>query len=227
MGKKIRPNALRMGITEGWLSNWFPKKIAFRNFLEEDVLIRKAIKEKVGAAGIDRISIERVGNICKISIRVVRPGIVIGRGGKGVEDLVKTLENRLKKLNGKKGAEAISLNLNIEELKRSEISASSVAQNIAWDLEKRMPFRRTIKKYLDQIMQNRGVKGAKIMIAGRLGGSEIARTEHLERGSLPLQTLRADIDYGQETAFTTYGTIGVKVWIYKGEVFNGNSKIKA
>ncbi len=220
MGQKIKPNSLRIGINKPWLGNWFPKKHNFRNSLEEDVLIRKVIKEKIGQAGIDKILIERVGNNCRISIKASRPGLIIGRGGKGVEDLTKLLEKNLKKLRKEKGiANAFSLSLNIEELKRQEISANVTSQNIAWDLEKRMPYRRTIKKYLDQILQNKDVLGAKILVKGRLDGKEIARDEHLEKGKLPLQTLRANIDYGEATAFTTYGTIGVKVWIYKGEVF--------
>ncbi len=221
MGQKIRPDSLRLGITKGWSANWFPKKFDFKASLEEDVLIRKEIIEKIGNAGIDKIIIEKTGNNYKILIKASRPGLIIGRGGKGVEELTKSLENKLKKLRKEnKILSTISLSLNIEELKRSEISASVVAQNIAWDIEKRLPFRRTIKKYLDQILQNREVQGAKIRISGRLGGSEIARDEHLEKGRLPLQTLRANIDYGQTTAFTTYGTVGIKVWIYKGEVFD-------
>lgn len=220
MGQKIKPTSLRIGINKPWLGNWFPKKHNFRNSLEEDVLIRKVIKEKIGQAGIDKILIEKVGNNCRISIKASRPGLIIGRGGKGVEDLTKLLEKNLKKLRKEKGtASTFSLSLNIEELKRQEISANVTSQNIAWDLEKRMPYRRTIKKYLDQILQNKDVLGAKILVKGRLDGKEIARDEHLEKGKLPLQTLRANIDYGEATAFTTYGTIGVKVWIYKGEVF--------
>jgi small subunit ribosomal protein S3 len=227
MGQKIRPNSLRTGITKGWLTNWFSKKSNFKTFLEEDILVRKIIKGKIGNAGIDKISIERTGNNYKIFIKASRPGLIIGRGGKGVEELTKFLENNLKKLRkekslpaGRQGiSEPISLSLNIEELKRQEVSANVIAQNIAWDLEKRMPYRRTIKKCLDQMLQNKDVQGAKIMVKGRLDGKEIARNEHLEKGKLPLQTLRANIDYGTATAFTTYGTIGIKVWIYKGEVF--------
>lgn len=183
-------------------------------------MIRKIIKDKIGNAGIDKILTERTGNTYRIFIRASRPGLIIGRGGKGIEELTKLLENKLKKIRKEnKLTDLISLNLNIEELKRSEVSANVIAQNIAWDLEKRLPYRRTIKKYLEQMLQNREVRGAKIMVKGRLGGAEIARDEHLEKGNLPLQTLRANIDYGEATAFTTYGTIGVKVWIYKGEVF--------
>ncbi len=221
MGQKIRPNSLRTGITKGWSANWFPKKFSFKNSLEEDALIRKIIKEKIGNAGIDRISIEKAGNNYRIFIKASRPGLIIGRGGKGVEELTRFLENKLKKLRKEKGIlEQISLSLNIEELKRQEISAGVVAQNIAWDLERRLPYRRIIKRYLDQILQNKEVKGAKIMVKGRLDGAEIARDEHLEKGKLPLQTLRANIDYGTANASTTYGTIGIKVWIYKGEIFN-------
>lgn len=223
MAQKIKPTSLRLGIIRNWSSCWFPKKEDFKFLLEEDVLIRNIIKEKISAAGIERIDIERAGNKCKILIRASRPGLIIGRGGKGIEDLTKNLESAIQKLRKEKGIkDKISLNLNIEELKRSEISAVVIAQNIAWDIEKRMPFRRTIKKYLEQILQNKEAQGAKIKVAGRLGGAEIARSESLQRGRLPLQTLRVNIDYGQATAFTTFGTIGVKVWINKGEVFNKN-----
>lgn len=221
MGHKIKPTSLRLGITKKWVSNWFFKKNQYKNYLEEDVLLRKLIKEKIGKAGIDRVEIERAGNNYKIFIKASKPGLIIGRGGKGVEELSKLLEGEIKKLRKEKNIlESVSFSLNIEELKRSEVSASVMAQTIAWDIEKRMPFRRLMKKYLEQIMQNRDVQGAKIRLSGRLGGAEIARTEHLEKGSLPLQTLRANIDYGEETAFTTYGTIGIKVWIYKGEIFD-------
>lgn len=221
MGQKIRPNSLRMGVTKKWLANWFPKKLDFKRPLEEDVLIRETIKKKIGSAGIDRIVIEKAGTSYKIFIKASRPGLIIGRGGKGVEELTKLLSKNLERLRKTRGVSGpVSLSINIEELKRSEVSANVIAQNIAWDTEKRLRFRRTIKKYLDQIMQNKGIQGAKIRISGRLDGAEIARDEHLTIGKLPLQTLRADIDYGEATAFTTYGTVGIKVWIYKGEIFN-------
>ncbi len=220
MGHKTRPRSLRMGILKNWSSSWFPKKLNFKISLEEDVLIRKEIENKISVAGIDKISIEKAGDNYRILIKASRPGLIIGRGGKGVEDLTQLLGKKLKLLRKKRGITVpVSLSLNIEELKRTEVSARIIAQNIAWDLEKRMPFRRLMKKYLDQIMQNKEVKGSKIRLAGRLNGAEIARSEHLERGSLPLQTLRANIDEAQVTAFTTYGTIGVKVWVYKGEIF--------
>lgn len=221
MGQKIRPNSLRLGIIEDWQAHWFPKKQKLGLLLEEDVLIRKAIDSKIKSAGIDRVLIERIGNNCQISIRAARPGLIIGRGGKGIEDLANFIRKKIKDFRTeKKIKEMPNININIEELKRSEVSAAIIAQNIAWDIEKRQPFRRTIKKYLDQIMQNKEVKGAKIKVSGRLDGAEIARREQLSQGKLPLQTLRANIDYGEATAFCTYGTVGIKVWIYKGEVFS-------
>ncbi len=220
MAQKINPHLFRVGITKAWNASWLPKKTNYKSSLEEDVLLRKIIMEKIGKAGIDQIIIEKMGNNCKVFIKAARPGLIIGRGGKGIEELIKLLENKLKKLRKEnKIFEPISLNLNIEELKRSEISVSVISQNIAWDLEKRLPFRRTIKKYLDQIMQNKEIEGAKIEISGRLGGAEIARREHLGKGRMPLQKFRANIEYGEATAFTSFGTVGVKVWAYKGEIF--------
>lgn len=221
MGQKIRPNSFRLGITKDWSSRWIPSRgRSFKSLLEEDMLMRKIIEEKVKTAGIDKIDIERTGNKYKIFIRVSRPGLVIGRGGKGIEDLTKLIETSLNKLRKQNNiAEQVILSLNIEELKRFDVSANVSAQNIAWDFEKRMPFRRTIKKHLEGLMQNKNVKGVKIIVSGRLDGAEIARREQVARGQLPLTTLRADIDYGNATAFTTFGTIGIKIWIYKGEVF--------
>lgn len=226
MGQKIRPDSYRLGITKGWKARWFARK-NFKDQLEEDVLIRKIIDDKIGPAGIVRVEIERnAGNAFKIFIKAARPGLIIGRGGKGIEELSAVIDKALRNLLLERGEKkpAISLSLNIEELKRTEASAQYNAQSIAWDIEKRLPFRRLIKKYLEQIMQNREAQGAKIKLSGRLDGAEIARREFLYKGKLPLQTLRADIDYGEATAFTTYGTIGIKVWIYKGEVFNKKTK---
>jgi small subunit ribosomal protein S3 len=161
-----------------------------------------------------------------VFIKAARPGFVIGRGGKGIEELSKLIEGRLKEVLRNRGEKQpkVSLSLNIEELKRSEVAASYVAQSIAWDLERRLPARRTMKKYLEGMMQNREVQGAKIRLSGRVDGNEIARREWLGKGKLPLQTLRANIDYGEGTAFTTYGTVGIKVWIYKGDVFAKKEK---
>jgi small subunit ribosomal protein S3 len=221
MGQKINPKSLRIGIIKNWNSRWFFAKgkgrASYPEYLAEDEMIRKVIREKLNQAGIASVEIERTLNSLRIFIKAARPGFVIGRGGSGIEEFTKTLEAALKKLRGAKQRVAVSVN--VEELKRSEIAAQYVAQQIAWDLEKRMPFRRTVKKYVEQMMQNREVKGSKILVSGRLDGGEIARSESLKRGALPLQSLRADIDYGFATAYTTYGTIGIKVWIYKGEVF--------
>ena len=195
---------------------WFIKG-AYPKFLQEDEAIRRIIREKISLSGVSEIQIERTQGNLRVFIKAARPGLIIGRGGKGMEDLNKAIADALRKL--RKSKNPIPLSVNVEELKRSEISAVYTAQQIAWDLEKRMPFRRTMKKYLEQIMQNRDVKGAKIAMGGRLDGNEIARRESLSKGALPLQTLRADIDYGRATAKTTYGTIGIRVWIYKGEIF--------
>jgi len=223
MGQKINPNSYRLGISKGWPVRWFLKG-GYAKFLEEDEAIRKVINKKIGLAGVAAIEIERTQGNLRVYIRAARPGLVIGRGGKGMEDLNKAVVDALRKVRGNNAK--IALSLNVEELKRTDVSAKYTAQQIAWDLEKRIRFRRTMKKYLEGILQNRDVKGAKILLKGRLDGNEIARNEHLSKGSLPLQTLRADIDYGTATAYTTYGTIGVRVWIYKGEVFRKKSAEK-
>ena len=219
MGHKINPNSYRTGISKDWTSRWFTRKNV-QDFLKQDIAIRKVVQKRISAAGIDKIDIERNSSHCKVLIKAAKPGLIIGRGGKGIEELTKAIEVELLKLvkesRDKKVLTAVSLN--IEEIKRDEISAQVVAQQIAWDLEKRMPYRRTMKKYLEFIMQNRAVQGGKIKLSGRLDGNEIARKEWLGKGRLPLTTLRAHIDYGEATAFTTYGTIGIKVWIYKGGV---------
>ncbi len=220
MGQKIKPTALRMGITKDWVSKWLPKNFKFGIGLAEDVILRSVIEKKIALAGIDSIIIEKTANNFKIIVKVAKPGLVIGRGGKGIEELTSLLELKIAQFRkDKKIAEKVILSLSIEEVKRYEVSAAVTAQQIAWDIEKRLPFRRTMKRYIERIMQNRDIKGIKIKMSGRLDGSEIARSEHLSSGSLPLQTLRADIDYAQGTAFTTYGTIGIKVWIYKGQIF--------
>lgn len=221
MGQKINPNSYRLGVSKGWPVRWFLKG-GYAKFLEEDEAIRNVINKRIGLAGVAAIEIERTQGNLRVFIRAARPGLIIGRGGKGMEDLNKAVVDALQKV--RKTRSKVALSLNVEELKRSDVSAKYTAQQIAWDLEKRIRFRRTMKKYLEQILQNRDVKGAKILMKGRLDGNEIARNEHLSKGSLPLQTLRADIDYGTATAYTTYGTIGIRVWIYKGEVFAKKAK---
>ncbi|MFH1759374.1 MAG: 30S ribosomal protein S3 [Patescibacteria group bacterium] len=222
MGQKIQPNSFRLGITKLWSARWFSNG-TLKNRLEEDTLIRNVIKKKIGSAGIIEIVIERNAKDVRIVIKAARPGLIIGRGGKGIEELAALIKSELTKLYRKKGIKEStlpSINLVADDLKRGEIAAANVAQNIAADLERRMPYRRVIKKYLDSIIQNREAKGGKIQVKGRLNGAEIARKEWLAKGSLPLQTLRANIDFATATAYTTYGTIGIKVWIYKGDIFD-------
>jgi small subunit ribosomal protein S3 len=219
MARKIRPNSLRLGTTKKWQNRWFLKK-NLNYLLEEDYLIRQEILKRILKAGVAGVEIERVGNNCKIFIKAAKPGLIIGRGGKGIDDLKKSVETVIADFRRRRKIKDMpELNLNIEELKRTEISAQVEAQNIAFDLERRLRFRRVLKQHLDAIMQNKTAKGAKIYLAGRLDGAEIARKEWLAKGQMPLTNLRADIDYGEATAFTTYGTIGIKVWIYKGEIF--------
>lgn len=207
MGQKVSPVGLRVGIIRDWEGKWYADKKSFSNLLLEDVKIRKYIKNKLFTAGISRVQIERAANRIKIFIHTAKPGIVIGRGGSEVEALRKELE----KLTGKQ------VNVNIVEVKTPEIDAQLVAENVALQLEKRIAFRRAMKQAVSRAMKM-GAKGIKIACSGRLAGAEIARTEWYSEGKVPLHTLRADIDYGFAEANTTYGKIGVKVWIYKGEV---------
>ncbi|MDI6821112.1 MAG: 30S ribosomal protein S3 [Patescibacteria group bacterium] len=226
MAQKTKPNLLRLGITIPWSSRWFLKK-SQRFFIEEDNFIREFIRKKILAAGIAAIEIERMGDAIRVLIRASRPGLIIGRGGKGIEELKEKLLKGFRVLRRKNNITGtFSLNLNIEELKRTEISAAVEAQQIAFDMEKRFPYRGIIKRRLESIMQNREVKGAKIKVSGRLNGAEISRQDWLAKGKMPLQTLRANVDYGEATAFNSYGTVGIKVWIYKGEIFDKDKKSK-
>lgn len=207
MGQKVNPKGLRIGIIRDWDSKWFADKKNYSNLLVEDVKIRKYIKKKLYAAGISKVQIERAANRLKVSIYTAKPGIVIGRGGTEVENLRKQLEN----LTGKQ------VSVNIVEVKQAELDAQLVAENVASQLEKRIAFRRAMKQVVSRSMKM-GAKGIKVSCGGRLAGAEIARTEWYSEGKVPLHTLRADIDYGSAEANTTYGKIGIKVWIYKGEV---------
>ena len=213
MGQKVNPHGLRIGIIKDWDTKWYANAKDFSNFLVEDVKIRKFIKNKLYIAGIARIEIERAANKIKINIHTGKPGIVIGKQGSGIEALRKDLE----KVTGK------SILLNITEIKNFDLVAQLVAENIAAQLEKRVSFRRAMKQTMSRTMKA-GARGIKTQVSGRLGGAEIARTEHYAEGTIPLQTLRADIDYGFAEANTTYGKIGVKVWIYKGEVLPAKKK---
>jgi small subunit ribosomal protein S3 len=212
MGKKVNPTSLRLGITTTWKSRWFAGKDYTKN-LKEDVQLRVFIMKKWKAAAIADVEIERSSNTIKLIIKTSRPGVLIGRGGTGIGDMTALLKKKF--FAGRK----IDLKVEAQEVRQFEENASLVAQNVAEQLEKRVPFRRILKSMLDQVEKNKIVKGVKIEVSGRLGGAEMSRREWLSRGTVPLHTLRADIDFSKATAFTTYGAIGVKVWIYKGEIF--------
>lgn len=208
MGQKVNPHGLRVGIIKDWDTKWYADDKNFADFLVEDNKIREFLKPRLYAAGVSKIEIERTAGKIKLNIHVAKPGMVIGKGGAGIEELRKDLE----KLTNNK-----SVSINITEIRVPEMDAQLVAENIAAQLEKRISFRRAMKQAMQRTMRA-GAKGIKTMCAGRLGGAEIARSEWYREGTIPLQTLRADIDYGFAEAHTTYGRIGVKVWIYKGEV---------
>lgn len=206
MGQKVNPHGLRVGIIKDWESKWFADK-NFDELLVEDYKIREYVKKKLFIAGISGIEIERAANRIKLSVHTAKPGMVIGRGGSGVEALRKELE----KMTGK------SVVINVEEIKVAELDAQLVAENIASQLERRVSFRRAMKQSIQRTMRA-GALGMKTSVSGRLGGADMARTEGYSEGTIPLQTLRADIDYGFAEADTTYGKLGVKVWLYKGEI---------
>ncbi len=207
VGQKVNPHGLRVGVIKDWDAKWYASKKDFADTLIEDNEIRELLKKKLFQAGISRIEIERAANRVKVNIYTARPGIVIGRGGAGVD----ALKVELEKFTGK------TVIINIVEIKNPDIDAQLVAENIASQLEKRISYRRAMKQSMSRAMKA-GAKGIKTMVAGRLNGAEIARSERYHEGTIPLQTLRADIDYGFAEADTTYGKLGVKVWIYKGEV---------
>ena len=211
MGQKTSPTSFRVGINKDWASRWFGHR-KYKEYLKDDVAVRGFLNQKLKNVAVDRIELERGTDALNILIYTARPGLIIGRGGTGVEELKSAVRDLLKK--------KVGVRIEIQEIKNPEASASIMAESIVDQIEKRIPFRRVMKQTLSKIMAGKGVKGAKIQIGGRLDGAEIARSEHLEEGSLPLQTLRADIDFARATAITTYGTIGVKVWIYKGEKFD-------
>ena len=213
MGQKVNPHGLRVGVIKEWDAKWYADKKDFANNLVEDDKIRKFIKKKLYAAGIDKVEIERMSKRVKVHVHTSKPGIVIGKGGASIDALRKEVE----KLTANKVA------INIVEVKRPEACAQLVAENIALQLENRVSFRRAMKQAISKSFKAGG-KGIKVACSGRLGGAEMARTEQYSEGNIPLQTLRADIEYGFAEADTTYGKIGVKVWIYKGEVLPTKAK---
>ena len=209
MGQKVNPIGLRLGINRGWDSIWFSKKHEYGKFLIEDYKIREYIKKNVVNSGVSEILIERTARKCIVSIYTSRPGFVIGKKGSDIEKIKKNLSK----------ISSSEISLNIKEVKRPELNAYLVAENIAQQLIKRIAFRKAMKRAIQSTLRL-GAKGIRVCLSGRLGGNEIARTEWLREGSVPLHTFRADVDYAEAEALTTYGIIGVKVWIYKGEVFS-------
>jgi small subunit ribosomal protein S3 len=222
MGQKVNPKVFRIGITKTWNSKWFSNR-NFSAFLKQDIFIRKFLKKKLKEAGLSRVEIERSSEKVNVVIYAVKPGVIIGRAGVGIEELKTELLKNV--FNKEKSAVPgkIKLNINIMEVDKPNLDANVVLDNIITDLEKRIAYRRVMKQALGRVMRA-GAKGVKIIVAGRLNGAEIARRETLTEGMIPLHTLRADIDYSRDAANTIYGKIGVKVWIYKGEVFEKDQK---
>ena len=213
MGQKVNPHGLRVGVIKNWDSRWYVSKKEFGDTLVEDYNIRKVLKAQLYTAGVSKIEIERDSKVIRVNIFCAKPGMVIGRQGSEIEKL----KVQLAKMVNKPVEEVI---VNITEIKQADANAQLVAENIAAQLEKRVAFRRAMKQAMSRAMRM-GAKGIKTSVSGRLGGADIARTEHYHEGTIPLQTLRADIDYGFAEANTTFGKVGVKVWIYKGEVLKG------
>lgn len=215
MGQKVNPHGLRVGVIKDWDSRWFARDNAFGDILVEDYKVRKFLKKTLFAAGVPKIEIERDALRVRIHIHCAKPGLVIGRGGAEIEKLRIKLEAMVNK----------PVALNIVEIKQIDLNSTLVAENIAAQLERRVSFRRAMKLSIGRTMKA-GAKGIKVRVAGRLGGAEIARSESYHEGTIPLQTIRADIDYGFAEADTTYGKLGIKVWIYKGEVLKGEVSTK-
>jgi small subunit ribosomal protein S3 len=214
MGQKVNAKGIRLGYIVDWDSKWFSKK-DFPALLEEDQLIRKYLKEKLRLAAVSRIGIERAGKFVKVNVYTARPGIVIGKRGQDIENIIKDLES----ITGLKG----SVNISVLEIQRPEVDAQLVSEAIALQLEKNINYRRAMKKAMEKAMQG-GAQGIKVMVGGRLGGNEIARREWLREGRVPLQTFRAEIDYGFTEAHTKMGRIGVKVWIFKKELYKKSER---
>lgn len=215
MGQKVHPNGLRVGVIKDWDSKWYADSKNYSDYLVEDYKIRKYVKQKLLASGISKIEIERTAKFVKINVYTAKPGLVIGKGGNLAEDLRNDLEKMINK----------KVNLNIVEVKNVDTDAQLVAENIAAQLVKRISFRKAMKQCMNKAMKA-GALGIKTAVSGRLGGADMARTEFYKEGTIPLQTIRADIDYGFYEADTTYGKIGVKVWIYKGEVLPAKKEAK-
>ncbi|MFZ5365065.1 MAG: 30S ribosomal protein S3 [Patescibacteria group bacterium] len=216
MGKKINPIIHRIKGVRSWSSRWFAKPADYRKFLKQDTQVKKYLKKKLKDAFLAEIEIERSSKEINIFLYSARPGVIIGKGGMGIDELKKEITGRFFEKTDK-------VNINIKEVTQPNLNASLIAQGIVADIERRVPFRRAMKQAIAKV-ERAGAKGIKVVVSGRLNGAEIARTEKLVSGSLPLQTIRADIDYALEEAQTTYGVIGVKVWIFKGEKFDRDNK---
>ena len=215
MGQKVDPRGFRVGVINDWNSKWYADSKHFGDYVVEDHKIREYVKKKLYASGISKIEIERTQRFVKVNIFTAKPGIVIGKGGALAENLKADLEKMIGK----------QVNLNIVEVKDVDVNAQLVAENVAGQLERRISFRRAMKQCMQRTMKA-GALGIKIAVSGRLGGADMARTEFYKDGTVPLQTLRADIDYGFAEANTTYGKVGVKVWIYKGEILPQKKEVK-
>ena len=214
MSHRVHPKVFRIKGINDWTSQWFSKK-KYRDYLEQDYKIRDFIKERLKQAAIDDVIIKRSTNSIQIVIKAGRPGIIIGRGGTGIQDLKIELIKKIFKSRIK----GLDVKIDVEEIPKVGTQAAVVARGVVEQLERRVPFRRVLKQTIEKVIQNSEVKGVKIWVSGRLNGAEMARDEWLKKGKLPLQTIRANIDYNQANAYTVYGVIGVKVWIYKGEIF--------
>ena len=223
MSHIVHPYAHRLGIIKDWKSRWFGLKGQYQKLLKGDILVRELLVKRLRGMYVSGVDIERGPKLFRIIIRTSRPGMLIGKSGEGAVKLKNELLTFAKK-NNLSGFE--NLKLDIEEVRSPESNAAIVAHMVAESLEKRLPFRRVMKQTIDKVMANRDVKGVRIYLGGRLGGAEMARTEELKKGRIPLQTLRADIDYARERAHMTYGDIGIKVWVYKGEIFADKAAVK-
>ncbi|HSX48713.1 MAG TPA: 30S ribosomal protein S3 [Candidatus Saccharimonadales bacterium] len=216
MGQKVNPIGFRVGRFGTWRSRWFDEKVNYKNFLLEDIKIRKMLMDKLKLAGIDSVEIERLPKSMVVTLSVARPGVVIGRGGSGIEDVKKQIVSVIREIRGSGKTIPTKIDLHVNEVKNADLSAYLVAGRIVSDLERRMPSRRVATKTMEKVMQA-GAKGVKIRLSGRVNGADIARVEGYHMGSVPTQTLRKEIDYAQTPALLKRGYVGVKVWIYKGE----------
>jgi small subunit ribosomal protein S3 len=221
MTHSVHPYSHRLGIIRDWQSRWFGKHGQYQEFLKTDILLREFLTKRLRGMYVDMVEIERGAGDYRLVVKTARPGLLIGRGGEGV---TKLREDILKAAKRSKLSVPANFKLDIEEVKEPEAHAKIVGEMVAEALEKRLPFRRVVKQMAEKVMASRSVKGVKITLSGRLGGAEMSRVENIKRGQIPLQTLRADIDFAKEQAYLSYGVIGIKVWIYRGEIFEKEVK---